>query len=35
MARLRHSAEQYMIAIEQEIREEIEHWHDIHSFLSQ
>ncbi|CAF3691561.1 unnamed protein product [Adineta steineri] len=35
MTRLRHSTKQYMAAIEQEIHEEVEHWQDIHSILSQ
>ncbi|UJR15230.1 hypothetical protein I4U23_002186 [Adineta vaga] len=35
MMRLRHSTKQYLDAIEQEIHEEVEHWKNIHSVLSQ
>jgi hypothetical protein len=34
MTRLRHSAKQYMAALEQEISAEVEHWQNIHSILS-
>jgi hypothetical protein len=35
MTRLRQSAERYMTAVKQEVRDEVEHWQNIHSILSQ